>query len=537
MLQIDLTQEKRYTLNPVSKKIMKKLPDGILVKVYLDGDIPIRLKKLRNATQDILDQFRTYSSNRIDYQFIDPLENPDKKIRQKIVESLYDKGLQPTNIKIKDDKGNLSEKLVIPGAIVCYNNKEMSINLLLKNIGETAEININNSIQALEYNLVNAMICVTRDSIDKIAILEGHGELNEYQTADISHELQMNSHFRVYRGKISEDIHCLDPYKIIIIAKPTMPYSEREKLILDQYIMNGGRVLWLIDQLKIELDSLSEGPMVAFVNKTNLDDMLFKYGVRINTSLLQDVQCAVIPVNISLADQAPKFVPSPFLYLPLAMPSKTNPICRNINLIYCEFANNIDTVGKPGMINKTVLLSSSVYSRRVNAPVMISLEEINKKLQPVDFNAPMQIVSVLLEGSFQSVFTNRMLNDLNFKGELSFKDHSKPTKMIIVGDGDIIKNNFHQTIEGFQITPLGFDRYSQQTYGNKDFIVNALNYLTDEIGVISLRSREVKLRLLDKERIKVEKLKWQLINILLPIIIIILFGILIHFYRKKKYSI
>ena len=535
-MRADLTQEKRYTLNPSTKKILSGLPEGLLVKVYLEGDMPIAFKRLRNSTQDMLDEFRLYSDNRIDYQFIDPFVNQKEREKNPMIEDLYNKGLQPTNVKMKDDKGNLSEKMIMPGAIVSYNDKVIPVNLLSKNVGMAAEVNLNNSIQNLEYQLINALWSVTRDSVENIAIIEGHGELESSLTADLTRELEISMRYRIYRGQIDGKAGCLDPYRIIIIAKPTVAFSEEDKFVIDQYIMNGGKVIWLIDQVNIELDSLSNGSSAAFINNTNLDDQLFRYGVRINPVLVQDVQCSSVPVNISLQGQPPKFVPAPFLYLPLASPAAENAVSRNLNLIRCEFANTIDTVGTNDGIRKSVLLRSSSYTKLTNAPAMISLSDIKKQHERKDFNTPSQPMAMLLEGTFSSVFRNRMTDHLKIKGSFSFRESSKPTAMVVIADGDVIKNNIRRGPYGMQIQPLGLDRFSGQTYGNKDFILNVINYLSDGSDLISLRNKEVKLRLLDKTRIRDEKIKWQTINTILPILLVAAVGILLSLLRKRKFS-
>jgi ABC-2 type transport system permease protein len=534
--RIDLTQEKRYSLNPVSKTLLEKLPDGIIVTVYLDGDMPLGFKRLSNSAEQLLDQFSKLSNNHINYRFIDPMEDSNPEVKRKLIGSLYDKGLQPTNVKMKDEKGNLSEKLIIPGAILTYKDKEIAANLLLKSIGTPAEVNLNNSIQALEYTLINAMTGLTKDSVDNIAFIEGHGELDDYQTADITREMEMNLRYHVFRGKISNTVSCLNPYKVLIIAKPQQPFTETEKFVLDQYLMNGGKIIWLIDQTHVNLDSMYEGSAFAYINNLNLDDQLFRYGIRINPKLIQDVQCALIPVNIALQGEQAKFVPAPFYYLPLITPSDKHPISRNLNLVRCEFANTIDTVGNNDKVKKTVLLSSSTLSRTISVPAMISLREVKHNLTRNDFNKPLLTTGLLLEGCFESNFKNRMLNDFNIQGEYTLRPESKPTKMIVIADGDVIKNNVRQSPKGTQIMPLGFDRYSNQTYGNKEFLMNAINYLTDDAGLLSLRNRDVKLRLLDKTKIRDEKLKWKLINTLLPFLLVCLAGFVVNFLRKKRFA-
>ena len=531
---IDLTQEKRYTLSPVSREVLEKLPGTVFIKVYLDGDMPIGFKRLASSVKEMIDEFRVYAGRNIEYEFIDPAENKDFKARGTIFKDLYKKGLQPTNVEVKDEKGGSTRKMLVPGALISYNGIDLPLNLLNNNPGISAEENLNNSIQSLEYSFINMLRNICNTKIEKIAFLEGHGELDQYQLNDIIKEL--SNYYQVDIGAINANIHSLDHYKVVLIAKPEQRFSEEDKFVLDQYIMNGGKVIWLIDEVKASLDSLSNGETVAFIQNLNLDDQLFKYGVRINPDLVQDIECALIPVNMSASGTTPKFSPAPWYYYPLINPSGLNPITRNVNLVKMEFPSVIDTVGDLPAIRKTILMSTSVMSKVVKVPVMISLNDVKKKISKEEFNKPFQTVAILLEGKFESLFKNRNPNSFKLKGDVHFLQISKETKMIVVSDGDVIRNNVRNTAQGIMISPLGLDRYSNQTFGNKEFILNAVNYLTDESGIMNLRNREIRLRLLDKNKIQNEKLKWQLINTLLPMIFIALFGLSINLVRKRRYS-
>ena len=532
--RIDLTQEKRFTISPVSKNILKKLPDEVLIKVYLDGDIPLGFKRLQKAVREMLDEFRIYAGQNINYQFIDPYSNKNNKAVNDLIKDLYDKGLQPTNVKIKDEKGGLSQKIIIPGAILAYNGIEIPINLLSNNPGLSGEENLNNSLQSLEYNLISNISNITNKKIEKIAFLEGHGELDNYQTGDITRELA--NYYQVDRGQVNGDVHSLDPYKVIIIAKPQKAFSEEDKFALDQYLMNGGKILWLIDAVTISTDSLSSGAALAYIPQLNIDDQLFKYGIRINPSLVEDIQCSFIPINTALTGSSPKFTPVSWWYYPLLSGSQLHPVSRNINLVKTEFCNYVDTLAANGKLKKTVLLATSKYTKIRNVPCLVALSEVRENPDRQSFNKSFLPVAVLVEGHFESVFKNRMLNHLKLKGNITFKEESKPAAMIVIADGDVIKNDVRFTAQGTLISPLGYDRYTSQTFGNKEFILNAVNYLTDEIGLMSLRTREIKLRLLDREKIRDEKMKWILINTLLPLVFIMLFGTAVLFIMKRKYA-
>jgi ABC-2 type transport system permease protein len=531
--RIDLTQEKRHTLAPVSKQILQKLPDVVFIKVYLDGDIPSGFKRLNKSVHEMLDEFRVYANNNIQYQFIDPYEGADKKNTNAIIKELYDKGLQPTNVKFRDDKGGSSEKMVVPGAIVSYNGIEFPVSLLSNNPGISGEENLNNSLQGIEYQLINAIHSITNTTLHKIAFLEGHNELDQYYVGDIMREL--SNYYQVDRGAINGQISALNAYKCIIIAQPQNAFSEEDKFVLDQYIMKGGKVMWFIDPVSINIDSFSKGNTLANVAQLNIDDQLFRYGVRLNPVLVQDVQCALLPVNSSMSNGQPKFIPAPWMYYPLLSGIPVSPVSRNLNMVKTEFCGYIDTLETSGL-TKSVLLQTSKFTKVRSVPTFISLKEIKQTNNRDEFNKSNLPVAVLVEGQFSSVFKNRMRNVLKINGEYSYKESSVPTKMIVVADGDIIKNEVRQTPQGIMISPLGVDKYTSQNYGNKDFILNSVNYLTDDIGLMGLRSRELKLRLLDKAALSNNLLQWQLINVLLPLALLLIFGLGFAFYRKKHFS-
>jgi ABC-2 type transport system permease protein len=398
----------------------------------------------------------------------------------------------------------------------------------------SAEQNLNNSIQGLEYEFVDAIRKITTKKRKRIAFIEGQGELDEYYTGDITRAL--NEYYDIDRVTIKEYVNILEPYDAIIIAGPTQEYTEKSKFIVDQYIMNGGKVLWFLESIQVSMDSLStHSSTFALMNDVNLRDQLFKYGVRVNPNIIQDVQCAVIPVNTAVQGSQPKFAPAPWLYFPLLVAPDNNPITKNLNMIKAEFPSVIDLLENSG-VNKKVILSSSANSRVLNIPLLVSLQEVKEQLDPRDFNQTNNPVAVVLEGRFESVFKNRLINQYLNGQQLEFKEKSEPTKMIVVSDADIIRNDIRRRADGMFITPLGYDRYTKQTYGNKEFVMNAVHYLIDESGILDMRSREFKLRLLDKSKILEERTKWQLMNVVLPVVFILLFAVLVTYLRKKKYT-
>jgi ABC-2 type transport system permease protein len=530
--RIDLTSEKRYTLSGETKKILKKLDDVVYVKVYLEGELPIGFRKLHNSIRETLDEFRVYAKDNIQYEFINPSENTDPKIRNKVYAELYKKGLLPTNTQSHDKEGGVSEKILFPGALVTYKGMEVPVDLWKNNVFFSADQNLDNSMQAVEYSLIRPIYTIANKNVEKIAFLEGHGELDAMQVGDITSELA--NYFQVDRGAIHGKIEALDGYKLVVIAKPSQPFTEQDKFVLDQYIMKGGKVLWLVDAVNVNADSLAKGETFGFINNINVDDQLFTYGVRINPNLVEDIQCNELPVNVGLTGNQPRWVPARWLYYPLITPLVDHPITRNLNVILAKFASQIDTLAVPG-IKKTYLLKTSGMTKLVKAPLLISLSEVKQKQERSEFNRPNQPIAVLLEGKFPSVFRNRAIQSI-MPGSI-LKPESVPTKMIVVADGEMIANDVRTTPQGPVITTLGYDKYTRQTFGNKEFIVNAVNYLADESGLIALRAREFKLRLLDKARIREEQSKWNIINTVLPVVLVLVFGVYFNYSRRKKYGV
>ena len=532
--RIDLTSEKRYTLSPLTRKLLRNLDDIVYIKIYLDGKLNVPFKKMQKSIMEILDEFKVLAKDNLEYELINPFDNANPRIRNDVINELYNKGLNPENIISKDKEGGTYEQLVFPGVLITYKDIELPVNLLKNNPGLNYEESINNSIQNLEYAFISEIRNITNRVIEKIAFIEGHGELNEFNVGDITKELA--NYFQVDRGKIGGNPGILDKYKAIIIAKPTKRFSEQDKFVIDQYIMNGGKVMWIIDAVEVSLDSLVNGTTVAMANNLNIEDLLFRYGVRLNPKLIQDIQCNILLVNVALIGNNPKFIPAPWLYFPLISCPATHPITKSINMIKTEFINPIDTIAARKSIKKIVLLKSSENSNLIEAPAMIKLEDIGKDVNKEDFNNSYQPVAVLLEGQFESAFKNRILTEYYPDNMPDFKESSIENKMIVISDGDIIRNDTKRTAKGTLILPLGFDRNTKQTFGNKDFILNAIHYLTDNTGLINIRSKEIKLRLLDRAKINDERTKWILINTMVPIIIIILFGIIYNYIRKLKYT-
>lgn len=544
--RLDLTAEKRYSLSDATKKQLKELDDIVFFRIYLDGDIPAGFKRLRNETKEILDEFRAYNRD-IQYEFIDPNESPDKQQRDNLYKQLYSKGLQPTTIQ--ENRGDIkSQQLVFPGAVVSYKSREIPLQLLKTRVGQSAEVQLNNSVQDIEYNLSSSIRKLTVKEKPKIAFLEGHGEKLGYETADI--QFALSEFYSVESVLLNEQLNALterkeidstrtlnrNKYSAIIIAKPDSIFSDKDKFIIDQFIMKGGKVLWLLDPVFASLDSLQfSNETFAISQSQNLEDMLFKYGVRLNTNLVQDISCVPIPVNTQPRGSQPRFDFFPWVYSPVLLPTIKHPIVNNLNAIKTEFLSTLDTIMVKG-VKKTILLHTSKYSRVINTPARVSLDLLRIKPDPKNFGKSYLPVAVLLEGEFESVFKGRLLPEIANDPLMAFDDLSKHTKMIVIADGDIIKNQIQLSGDRPKPYPLGFDKYTGEQYGNRDFILNAVNYLCDDTGLIEVRSREFKLRLLDKTKVDNTKFKWQVVNTAGPVAFILLIGLVITFLRKKKYS-
>jgi ABC-2 type transport system permease protein len=532
--RFDLTQEKRYSLAPESRQVLRGLDDVMYIRVYLDGELPVGFNRLRTGILEMLDEFRAYAPRNLQYEFIDPAADPDSRIRNNVFSMLYDVGLQPTNARVRAKDGSNSQKIVFPGAILSYREAEVALNLLKNNPGLPGEVNLQQSIESLEYEFISMIRNLSSDTIEKVAFLEGHGELDAYQVGDITRELA--NFYQVDRGAIMGRAGSLDPYAAVIIADPVRAFTEEDKFVIDQYIMNGGKVLWLIDPVQVSMDSLFMGSTIALYRPLNLEDQLFRYGVRLNPVLVKDIQCHVIPVNKGIAGGQADWQLSPWYYYPVISPGNDHLVTRSLNMILVEFGSVIDTVGEDPGIRKTVLLQTSPYSRQVAVPAHISLSETELSPGETEYNLSNLPLGILLEGEFESVFMNRSVPELRAGSEMNIREKSLPTRMIIIADGDIIRNDVTESPDGPMIAPLGFDRYTSQTFGNREFILNAVNYLTDQTGLMNLRGREIRLRLLDRQKIAQEALKWKLINTLLPILIVGLLGISVQFNRRKRYT-
>jgi len=529
----DLTEDKRFTLSRPTRQVLSHLKNDIYIQVYLEGEIPIPLKRLKRSVGEMLDEFRIASGRKLDYEFINPSGGKDARQREAQYQTLEKKGLNPIRLETGDSEGGSSQKIIFPGMIVNYNGIEVPVNFL-NNSTPSSEQNILRSVEGLEYEMIQTISTLSSDTINKVAFIEGHGEIPEIETADIT--MNLARFFTIDRGVIGGKPGILDKYAAVVIAGPEKVFNESDKLVLDQYIMNGGKVMWLIDEVAVNSDSLRFGTTVGLYRPLNIEDQLFRYGARINPAIVQDIECVPIRLMVMSGSTRQQVVSAPWVYNPLLKPATNHPITRNLNRVEGEFVNYIDTVGLDPAIRKKILLSTSEYSRIVSPPVMISLKEAEMTPVEKDFNKQNLPVAVLLEGVFTSAFKNRMVSNLTDDKNLRIRTESKETRMIVIADGDIIRNEVKRSGLNETPLPLGQDKYTGQVYGNRDFIINCLNWLVDKNGIMELRSRELKLRLLNHKIIKADKFKWQLINIAGPVIIVILGGFLYSYFRRKKYA-
>ena len=529
--RFDLTKDKRYTLSPTSLQIIEQVKNPLYIKVYMQGELPSEFKRLQLETRQMLEEFQGYNS-KIVFEFIDPLE--DEATSMDNIKELYRKGLTPINISV-DDKGKQSQAMVFPWAIAVYDNKEVNIPLLKNIMGASTTDKVIGSVQHLEYSIADALNKITKEKQKKIAIIKGNGELHEAYIAKFLLQTKESYHIgpftldSVAKQPINT-LEALKKYDLAIIAKPTEAFSEGEKQVLDQYIVNGGKTIWLLDQVVAEMDSLYSptGSAMAFSRDLNLNDFFFKYGVRIYPDLIKDEQGSPIKLATGEQGSATQFQEFNWKFAPQVYPQSKHPIVKNLGGIKFDFANAIDTL--KNSIKKTVLLQSSLYSKRIGTPTEINLNSVNEETTPADYlNKGTIPLAVLLEGNFHSMFENRILAF----DQTNFQASGKSGKMIVISDGDVIKNQLDKNLLPVE---LGYDQRSGNLYDNKDFLMNCVNYLLDDTGLINIRSKDLDLALLDKEKVYENYTYIQFLTIGLPIVILAAFGFLFTFLRKRKYS-
>ena len=529
--RIDFTNEKRYTISESSKDVLRSLTDDIHIVVFLEGDLPAGFQRLKNATRDMLADLKAYAGGQIKYTFINPVAENESG-QQEAIEALAKRGIEPTRLSVKTT-GGLTQKIIYPVAVLMYGNNELPIPLLQNNRFISPEEVLNNAVQNLEYVFVNGIKKITSGGKPIVAFTEGHGELTDLELYDAMHSLSSG----YQAGRLNLDaisLESLAQIKVIVVAQPKSAFSELHKFKLDYFIQHGGKVLWAINQADAALDNMRKtGSQVVVAKTLNLDDMLFKYGVRLNYNLLADLNCAQIPLSVGKIGGADQFQLVPWMFYPLFIPKSQHPIIKNIDGIKGEFAGTLDTLPTK-IIKKAVILSSSPFSKVLRVPVPISLDMVSKEPESADFKGGPYPVGVVLTGAFPSIFKNRPVPE-GIIDTLSNEVHAvSPNKMIVLADGNVLKNEINQ--EEQVPYDLGWDRATQQQYGNKVFFLNMIDYLCDEKDIISLREKEVKLRLLDKVSIKQDRSFWQLINVCAPLLLLLCMGLMQQIIRKRKFG-
>jgi len=532
--RFDFTKEKRYTVSAISRQVMDSLPQKAKITLYLKGDnFPAGMKRLQWASRDMLNDLQSYSHGKLQFDIVDPLKHSTNQQEQEQFEQeLESKGLMPTTLSVATDGGQ-SQKLIYPGAIIHAGNNEIAVNLLQKREGLSDDEQLNNTIQNLEYAFTSAIKKAVTTGRQRIAFTGGHDELSNAQLDDAVRAL--SDGFDVGRGLDLKLVpfDTLKTISLVIVSKPEKPFTELEKFKLDQYLMNGGRIIWAIDQVNAELDSLQGhgNQQMAFPKKLNLDDQLFTYGVRINYDLIADMSCAQIPIATGNIGGRPQIQLLPWLFYPLFVPMSKHPAVKNLDAIRSEFASTIDTLTIKN-VTETILLASSPYSKKFNTPYMLSLQALEQLPDPRTFQSEPKNVAVLLEGSFKSAFLNRPIPE-GFTEHIQQLPASKATKMVVISDGDIFKNQLATDGSPY---PLGYDHYMRKTFGNRNLLLNLADLMTGDSRLIDLRTKEIQLRLLNRARIRNEKMFWQVINTVGPLLLVLIFAIFQHYFRKRKYA-
>ncbi len=526
--RFDLTEDKRYTLSQPAISSVQDFENPVIIDVLLDGNLPPEFIKLKGETQQLLEEFASENKN-IKFNFVNPLEEAEAS--ENIIAELRKLGLTPANVTIEEN-GKVSQEIVFPWAMVNYNNTTIKVPLLKNKLGASTEERVNNSVQHLEYAFADAFVKLNIKEKKRVAIIKGNGELEDIYIAD--YLTTIRDYYNI--GAITLDSVASNPQKVLdqlkgfdlaIIAKPTQAFTDAEKYVLDQYIVNGGKSIWLIDEVAIELDSLfnENGSAFALERNLNLNDFFFKYGVRINPVLINDLYFTQIVLASGEGNQS-EYNPVPWYYNPMVFSRNNHPINNNLEAVRFQFANSMDTLPNP--YKKTILYYSSPLSKTEGTPREINLNNINTPPKKESYTNGNQPLAVLIEGEFKSAFLNRV-KPIALKGTM---EKGEANKMLVIADGDLIKNQ----VKNGRPLELGYDKWTNNYFGNKEFLVNSINYLLDDNGLINIRNKKVTIPFLDEKKIVEEKSKWQYINIGLPVVLILLFGWLFNAYRRKKYG-
>lgn len=526
--RFDLTEEKRYTLSEPAVAVAQKFETPVIIDVLLDGNIPAEFSKLKAETIQLLESFASKNSN-IKYNLVDPLE--DSENPQETVAQLQSLGLQPANVTVEEN-GKVSNELVFPWAMVNYNDQTVKVPLLKNKLGSSAEDRINNSVQQLEYAFADAFTKLSIEEKKSIAVIKGNGELDDIYIAD--YLTTIRDYYNI--GAITLDSVATNPQNVLnqlknfdlaLIAKPTEAFTDQEKYVMDQYMVQGGKSIWMVDQVNMEMDSIyaGGGEAIAVPRDLNLKDLFFKYGVRINPVLVNDLYFTQIVLASGEGNDS-QYNPLPWFYYPMVFSQNNHPINTNIEAVRLQFTSPIDVLEND--YEKTILLQSSPLSKTDGIPRVVSLDMINQQPDQETYNNGNLPLAILIEGNFTSMYKNRV-KPIKLQNTL---EEGPENKMIVISDGDVIKNQ----LRNGRPLELGYDKWTNNRYGNKEFLVNSTNYLLDNTGLINIRNKKVSIPLLDVKKIAEQKTKWQLVNIGLPVVLTLLFGLFFGYYRKRKFT-
>jgi ABC-2 type transport system permease protein len=532
----DLTEEKRFTLTKPTIKQLEGLKDVVHVEVLLDGKFPAGFKRLQNATRELLQEFHDINPA-IDFSFRNPLQGKPDEVKAE-QEKLSKIGINPVNLRVVDDEAK-TESLIYPYAILHYSNREVAVNMLESETPNMPkEIILNNSVGLLEFKFSNAIQKLLSNKKPLIGFLTGHNELPPPFTVDLRKSLKQFYEM----GPVHLDSLAsipVDKISVVMINKPMKAFSDRDLFLLDQYVMNGGKTIWLIDKLTASLDNMADSKKYVPIEiPINLDDFFFRNGIRIQNDAVLDIECGQIPLAVGQQGGKPQFELFRWPYFPVPTGRIPHPIVKNLDRVWFQFPSSIDTLKTKTDIKKTVLLTSSKYSRLQFSPIELDLNIASIEPDPKLYSKQYVPLAVLLEGQFSSMFENRVTEQM----QATLKEinqpfvaiSTKPGKMLVVSDGDLARNDFNPQDESY--SPLGFSKYDRYNYANKDFLLNAIEYMLDDAGVIEARSKDIRLRLLDPGKVKEQKTTWQFINLFVPLVMVGLFAALMLWIRKRRYA-
>lgn len=530
--RIDLTEEKRYSISDAAEKQLMAMKEPLTLKLYLTGNLDANMARLKSEVTDLVTEMNMVAAERIEIEEIDPSEATDEEERMANYRELEAQGIHGLSVSDRSRSGQVTESVIFPWAELCSQRDTMVICLMNPGASSTGEMSVNTAVGDVEFQIIDAVRVLNHATLKKIAFIEGHDELPEPMTFDISDAL--SRYFQVDRGVIGTDPTILNPYSAIIIAKPKKPYSETDKFIIDQYIMRGGRVLWLIDGVVLSDSLLSTGGMTPLLaNDVNLNDQLFRYGARITSTLVEDMQCTYMPVNMAGHGEKPRFEPIPWTFSPLLQLSPLHPITKTLTDVKVDYASGIEMVGDTAGIKKEVLMVTSNASHVTGAPAEIDIMKA-MKVEPQDYFIHSFVpIGIAMEGKFTSIYSHRMPPE-GITADV--KETSEFTRMIVVADGDILKNDIQRTQQGMMYLPVGFDRVTQRQHGNRDFIVNALLYLTDDEGIMQLRRRQMPIRMLNRVSVEQGYTSTATLNVLLPVAILAIIGFIFIMLYKRRYA-